>query len=546
MNFQKSLGVDECQEFKKQLDNGGTKSEKFQKKTSQKNHQNANTHDIFNLLKKTNNYSNSQQDFQLTTKGLTKTNLYNLKLSKQTIKNPFIIFPNNKTNSNRRDFITKGFYNTAHKTKKIYSLDPNGNQIKQDQKRIYSNRGMGMKVYVEEYEEESEDEEEEQEIEPQQQEEEQEEENKEKGSRVTNETDHGWVWKNKELKISLQDKKKKVKKHGLNKKEIVMIETLICDNNWNSRNFKEFLSKTFFIRNLTNESMQLRLKLFEKMKTIESRLKGTSYLEFKHLIQKYFDQIIYLKNASHEFLLLFLKSFSTNSKKLSKYCNFTKTKSFTKEKANIENQINHKFSELHLHLDNKTLQYLHYFQVYLERENHGVYNSWSSIKRNQIQVQTKSKVNKDLRNRKVKNNEKGLEKEKEIWKAKGKGKGKRKGKGKEKEQNKINFYGINYQKSENDNKHMLKKVRKRTTLKKSNKKIKRTRLLDVSKDILIQWFQEREKTEIGPYASIEEKRHLANLCNISEKQVTTFLGNMRRKYKEEVEKGYINSPTWLD
>ncbi|KAJ3435596.1 homeobox protein transcription factor [Anaeramoeba flamelloides] len=75
--------------------------------------------------------------------------------------------------------------------------------------------------------------------------------------------------------------------------------------------------------------------------------------------------------------------------------------------------------------------------------------------------------------------------------------------------------------------------------------VKRKRLSTLTKKKLLSWFNERVSTESGPYASYDQKLLLAKSTGVSVKQVTSFLGNQRRRTKERVLKGEIMRPQWM-
>ncbi|KAJ3448234.1 homeobox protein mohawk [Anaeramoeba flamelloides] len=80
--------------------------------------------------------------------------------------------------------------------------------------------------------------------------------------------------------------------------------------------------------------------------------------------------------------------------------------------------------------------------------------------------------------------------------------------------------------------------------KKSVQGILRERLSVKSKTILKKWIEKRIYTVNGPYASHQEKMRLSKAAKISYKQVSSYLGNYRRKIKECIKKGEIEAPIW--
>ncbi|KAJ3440592.1 tgfb-induced factor homeobox 2-like x-linked [Anaeramoeba flamelloides] len=80
--------------------------------------------------------------------------------------------------------------------------------------------------------------------------------------------------------------------------------------------------------------------------------------------------------------------------------------------------------------------------------------------------------------------------------------------------------------------------------KKQVRSIKRERLSVKSKTVLKKWIEKRIYTVNGPYASYQEKMRLSKSAKISYKQVSSYLGNYRRKIKERIKKGEIETPIW--
>ncbi|KAJ6239756.1 homeobox protein mohawk [Anaeramoeba flamelloides] len=82
------------------------------------------------------------------------------------------------------------------------------------------------------------------------------------------------------------------------------------------------------------------------------------------------------------------------------------------------------------------------------------------------------------------------------------------------------------------------------TNKKCPTKICRKRLPNSSKLALKQWIEKKVYTTNGPFATYQEKKILCKKTGLALKQVSSYLGNYRRKLKNKIRKGEIPIPDW--